>query len=267
VTESNFRRIPVQQLEISEKNARKSQLSDDDLDGLAGTIVSVGLMHPLIVRETGEGSGKYEVVAGGRRFLAAQKAGEKDVDCKIIPPSTSSTQLQVMSLVENIQRSDLSIDDRADCIKVIIALYDGDLPTVSRKLGYPQKVLQDWVDAASVIRLVKNKATLKDTPILGMIARDIPEANQDVTFQLTQGIEKDLARRIIRGIRDNPIEDPRKIAERIKGEAKDTTVNIYVRGDLHEALLKAVEKHTPRISKKAYIVDALEKRLKEEGFY
>jgi ParB family transcriptional regulator, chromosome partitioning protein len=72
---SNIIAIPLSKLTRSARNVRKS--GGDSIDGLATSILVHGLIHNLKVvqqhADNGENSGKYEVVAGGRRFAALQR--------------------------------------------------------------------------------------------------------------------------------------------------------------------------------------------------
>lgn len=83
-------------------NVRKEQ--DEELLELANDIKKNGLLQPIVVRE-GEG-GKYEIIAGHRRFAALKMINEELVECNVIDAGDSElTQLQ---LVENVQRKNMS---------------------------------------------------------------------------------------------------------------------------------------------------------------
>jgi hypothetical protein len=186
--------------------------------------------------------------------------------CIVIPSWTTPTQAQLISLVENIQRRDLTVDERADILKAIIKLYDGQRQEVARKLGYPVKVINDWIAAAEVVESVKKKATPKDTSVMSLLSK-LPIDKQDKVYELVKDEDLYTQRRIISGVYNNPNEAPETIAYKIRNAAVDTTVNVYLRAELNEALEKAVDEHKPKTSKKSYIVDALTEKLKNEGYY
>jgi len=106
---SNIISIPLNKLIRSARNVRKS--GGESIDGLASSILVHGLIHNLTVVEqladNGENSGKYEVVAGGRRFAALQRLAKQKkvpktfaVPCHIVDPATATET----SLAENIIR-------------------------------------------------------------------------------------------------------------------------------------------------------------------
>ncbi|MGI9503891.1 MAG: ParB/RepB/Spo0J family partition protein, partial [Geminicoccaceae bacterium] len=66
--------IPVDMLKPSPFQPRR-RFSDDELEGLADSIRSKGVMQPLLVRASGRHAGEYEIIAGERRWRAAQRAG------------------------------------------------------------------------------------------------------------------------------------------------------------------------------------------------
>ena len=106
---SNIIAIPLNKLTRSARNVRKS--GGDSIDDLATSILLRGLIHNLTVVEQqadrGENSGKYEVVAGGRRFAALQRLAKQKkvpktfaVPCHVVDPATATET----SLAENIIR-------------------------------------------------------------------------------------------------------------------------------------------------------------------
>ncbi len=106
---SNIISIPLNKLIRSARNVRKS--GGESIDGLASSILVHGLIHNLTVVEqladNGENSGKYEVVAGGRRFAASQRLAKQKkvpktfaVPCHVVDPATATET----SLAENFIR-------------------------------------------------------------------------------------------------------------------------------------------------------------------
>jgi ParB family transcriptional regulator, chromosome partitioning protein len=99
------RRVPVEFLRPNPRNPRKT-FNDDDLDALAGSIRERGIIQPIVVRVLGERSDAYEIVAGERRWRAAQKAGLHDVPIAVVE-ADDRTSLE-FAIIENVQRSDLN---------------------------------------------------------------------------------------------------------------------------------------------------------------
>ncbi len=81
------------------------------LEELAKSIKKNGIIQPIAVRKTGKNQGEYEIVAGERRWLAAQKAGLHEVPITVLDLTDNET-LEV-AIVENIQRENLNIVEEA----------------------------------------------------------------------------------------------------------------------------------------------------------
>ncbi len=100
---------------ISELNRNKYQprikFDEDKLRELANSIKKNGVIQPIVVRKDKSESGKYEIIAGERRWIAAQKAGLHEVPIVILDLDDSEA-LEV-AIVENIQREDLNAIEEA----------------------------------------------------------------------------------------------------------------------------------------------------------
>ena len=100
---------------IADLTANKYQprvhFNEKKLEELANSIRKNGIIQPIAVREDKADPGRYEIIAGERRWLAAQKAGLHEVPIIILDLNDSET-LEV-AIVENIQRDDLNIIEEA----------------------------------------------------------------------------------------------------------------------------------------------------------
>ncbi len=98
--------VPVAFIHPNPRNPR-TEFAADDLDDLAASIRSHGLVQPIVVRaQAGSAGESYEIIAGERRWRAAQKAGLHEVP--IIVLDVSDRDALELAIVENVQRSDLN---------------------------------------------------------------------------------------------------------------------------------------------------------------
>jgi ParB family chromosome partitioning protein len=104
-----LKHVPIEHLKANPNNPRK-QFKDEDLEDLARSIREKGLLQPIVVRPHGDDGG-YEIVAGERRWRAAQRAGVYDVPV-LVRDLTDGEALEV-ALIENIQRADLNALEEA----------------------------------------------------------------------------------------------------------------------------------------------------------
>ena len=98
-----LRHMPIELLKPSATNPRK-HFAEADLEDLAKSIRDKGLLQPIVVRPLAEG--EYEIVAGERRWRAAQRAGIHDVP--VLIRELSDGEALEIALIENIQRTDLN---------------------------------------------------------------------------------------------------------------------------------------------------------------
>lgn len=111
----SLRHLPIDLLKASPNNPRK-HFADSELEELSKSIRDKGLLQPIVVRPREHG--EYEIVAGERRWRAAQRAGIHDVPV-LIRELTDGEALEI-ALIENIQRSDLNPLEEARAYALLI---------------------------------------------------------------------------------------------------------------------------------------------------
>ncbi|MGB9990401.1 ParB/RepB/Spo0J family partition protein [Massilia sp. SM-13] len=113
--------LPVNLLQAGKYQPR-THMDEVSLSELAASIKSQGIMQPILVRPVGvdksSGSTKYEIIAGERRFRAAQIAGLEQVP--VLVRDVDDTAAAAMALIENIQREDLNPLEEAQGIHRLI---------------------------------------------------------------------------------------------------------------------------------------------------
>lgn len=117
--EGELRVLPIQQIQPGKYQPRR-HWNDEALDELAASIKAQGLIQPVVVREIGRNS--YELIAGERRWRAAQRAQLSELPAlvKAVPEAA----VPAMALIENIQRQDLTPLEEADALKRLIDDFD-----------------------------------------------------------------------------------------------------------------------------------------------
>jgi len=124
------REVPISAIQQNPRQPR-THFDDGALEELAASIQEHGIIQPLIVSE--RGPDRYELVAGERRWRAAQRAGMERVP--VIVRETTQQQLLELALIENVQRADLNPIEEAhayEALKQDFGLSDGD---IARRLG------------------------------------------------------------------------------------------------------------------------------------
>ena len=127
-----FSEIPLDKISLSPYQARK-EFDEAQIDNLAQSIASEGLMQPIIVRKLKDG---YELVAGERRLRACKKIGLKKIIASVQNASDISAALK--GLIENLQRSDLNPMEEARGIANLIANFKITQDEASKRIGKPR---------------------------------------------------------------------------------------------------------------------------------
>lgn len=109
--------IEISKLRVHPKNVRKTYTN---IDELADSMKTQGILQNLTVVKNPEEEGTYWVVIGNRRLTAAIKAGLKTAPCQIVEMDEKD-QAATM-LLENMQRSDLTIYEQAQGIQMVLDL-------------------------------------------------------------------------------------------------------------------------------------------------
>src|SRR5262249_46132649 len=99
------RRVPIAFLRPNPHNPRRV-FSDAELDELAGSVRERGIIQPIVVRTVRGATDSYEIIAGERRWRAAQRAGLHDVP--IVVHEASDGEALEPAISENVQRADLN---------------------------------------------------------------------------------------------------------------------------------------------------------------
>ena len=125
--------------------------SDEGLDELAASIRELGIIQPLSLRDATDG--KYQIIAGERRWRAAQRAGLRTVPAYV--RTASDSEVTEMALIENIQREDLNAIEVALAFKKLLDTYDLTQERLSERVGKSRSVITNH------LRLLKLPAEIQ----------------------------------------------------------------------------------------------------------
>ena len=124
--------VSIDRIEPNPDQPRKKFLKDD-LDDLARSIIEKGIIQPLIVRKTVNKNDIYQIVAGERRWRAAQIAKIHSVP--VILREFSDLEVLEVAIIENIQRSDLNPIDEARGYQQLMSRFSHTQEKLSKALG------------------------------------------------------------------------------------------------------------------------------------
>lgn len=156
VLEENLTLEKVQMLKVGEVKANPNQprrkFDDEKLEELKKSIKEQGILQPILVRPMADHT--YQIIAGERRFRAANECGLKEVPC-IVRNLDDNTTLEV-ALIENIQRQNLNPMEEATTYKELLDQYNYTQSKLAEKLG------KSRVYVANTLRLLALPNAIKD---------------------------------------------------------------------------------------------------------
>ena len=118
---------------VPNKNQPRKLFEKNSLEELTNSIKARGIIQPLIVRKSEDLDDKYELIAGERRWQAAQSAGLHDVPVIVI--EADNLKSLELAIIENVQRKDLNAIEEADSYKNLIDNFNYDQDEVARFIG------------------------------------------------------------------------------------------------------------------------------------
>ena len=130
--EIDFNKLSVSDL-VSNRFQPRKNFDENNLQDLTNSIKERGIIQPIIVRKSSENISKYEIIAGERRWLAAQKAGLHEVPVVI----TDADDLKSLefAIIENVQRNDLNAIEEAHGYQRLIQEFSYDQEKVAGFIG------------------------------------------------------------------------------------------------------------------------------------
>ena len=144
---------------VPNKFQPRKNFDEQSLSELSNSIKERGILQPIIVRRSGENQSKFEIIAGERRWLAAQKAGLHDVPV-VITEADDLNSLE-FAIIENVQRHDLNPLEEAQGYKRLIDEFSYDQEKVSKFIGKSRSYITNSLRLlslpAEVIKLIETQ--------------------------------------------------------------------------------------------------------------
>jgi len=146
------RRVPIEFVKANPRNPRR-HFSDAELGELAGSIRERGIIQPIVVRTVRGASDSFEIIAGERRWRAAQRAGLHEVP--IIVHEASDAEALELAIIENVQRTDLNALEEAMGYQALTDEYKYSQDEVGKVVGKSRS------HVANTLRLLKLPEAVK----------------------------------------------------------------------------------------------------------
>ena len=173
---------------IPNKYQPRKNFDEDNLNDLVNSIKERGVIQPIIVRKSNINNSQYEIIAGERRWLAAQKAGLHEIP--VVVTDADDLKSLEFAIVENVQRHDLNPLEEAQGYKRLIDEFSYDQDKVSKFIGKSRSYISNSLRLLNLPKEVldfveKKKITAGHAKIL--VGLD------NATFLANKFIEKNLS--------------------------------------------------------------------------
>lgn len=199
-----LRHMPIELMRASPNNPRK-YFAEADLEDLAKSIRDKGLLQPIVVRPLL--GGEYEIVAGERRWRAAQRAGVHDVPV-LIRELNDGEALEI-ALIENIQRSDLNPLEEARAYGMLLEQFNYTQLQLADSVGKSRSHIANTLRLLNLPESVRSQieqGNLTAGHARALVATDSPAelADQIIKLGLSVRQAEGLARDAIPGRKPKP---------------------------------------------------------------
>lgn len=208
-TGPRIRMIPLVKIDPNPQQARSEM---GDIKDLMSSIKEKGILEPILVRPK---QGRYEIIAGERRFMASKKLGLKDIPC--IEKIVEDNEAMEIALIENLQRKDLDFFEEADGLLALAEVYDYSHQQIADKIGKARSTITESINLSKIpqeVRELCKKHNIFSRSTLIEIAKQKSQEDMMALVQYIQ--ERDLRR-----------EDTRELSKRIKGSEKRAKRFVY----------------------------------------
>lgn len=196
------RDIPLSELDVSPLNTRKdlgAGAEDSSLENLAESIARMGLLEPVTVRPATKG--RWELIAGQRRYLACKSLGWKTIPA-IVRDQLDDAAATSLSLIENVHRADMAPLDKAHAFLRLVE-DKGNVTSVARATGFSEQTIRRYLDLTRLPQRLQAELSTKHGPIgieaLSTLARIFPDDEEAMeAYDRTRGFTRDVQSEILK---------------------------------------------------------------------
>jgi ParB family chromosome partitioning protein len=201
--EANRRTVSIALIDRNPRNPRRD-FPEEELAELAASLKKHGIVQPLVVRRASGGGERYELIAGERRWRAAQRAGLHDVPVTIL--EVSDREALELAIVENVQRTDLNPVEEARGYQALLEEFEYSQSDLGDTIG------KSRVHVTNTLRLLKLPA-----PVLAMLETGKLSAGHGRALLSAPDPEKLAERVVAKGL---SVRETERLAQETEGASR-----------------------------------------------
>jgi ParB family chromosome partitioning protein len=196
------RMIPIEDLDPNPAQPRQNV---GDLSELAASIREKGILEPMLVRPH---EGRFQIVAGERRYRAAIEAGLAEVPC-VIREATDAEMME-LALIENLQRKDLTAFEEADGLKALADRFGYTHELMAERIGKSRSSVTEILSLTAMPEEVRQLCRLADISSKSLLLQVVRQGDTRKMVALVGRLQKGVATR----------EDARRLARAAKAPGR-----------------------------------------------
>jgi len=177
------RMIPISEID---PNPGQPRQVIGDLSELTASIREKGVLEPLLVRPL---NGRYQIIAGERRYRAAHDAGLAELPCVVREVSDAETM--ELALIENLQRKDLSALEEADGLKVLKDSYGYTHEQMAERLGKSRTSITETLSLTAMPDEIRELCRLADIASKSLLLQVVRQSDPQKMTALVQKLKEE----------------------------------------------------------------------------
>jgi ParB family transcriptional regulator, chromosome partitioning protein len=233
---SGWREAPIELIRRNPDQPRR-EFAEEDIEALAASIRERGVLQPILVRPAPDAQGEYQIVAGERRWRAAQRAGLRHMP--VVVRELDDLAAFEIAIIENVQREDLNPIEEAQGYKTLIDRFGRTQEAVAQTVG---KSRSHVANALRLLALPESmQADLRSGRLTAGHARALagaPDAAALADLVISKGFSVREAEALARRAHGRDVERPARPSRPAAGKDADTRA---LEEDLAEVLGLGVE--------------------------
>jgi ParB family chromosome partitioning protein len=193
------RLIPIEEID---PNPNQPRQTIGDLSELVASIREKGVLEPILVRQR---EGRFQIIAGERRYRAAVEVGLDEVPC--IERECDDAEVVEIALIENLQRKDLSPFEEADGLRTLADKYGYTHETMAEHLGKSRSSITETLSLATMPESVRKLCRLADIDSKSLLLQVVRQSSPEKMVALLQQLQEQgattrrQARQVVKGAR------------------------------------------------------------------
>ena len=205
-------RVRMISVDSIDPNPRQARSELGDIDELMLSIKEKGILEPILVRPK---AGRYEIIAGERRFVASKKAGLKELPC--IEMRVEDNEAMEIALVENLQRKDLDVFEEADGLKAMAEVYGYSHGEIAKKIGKARSTITEIINICRIPKEIREFCVKNNILSRSTLIEIAKQKNVENMKRLVSMIKR----------RELSREDTRDLSKNLKGIQRKQKYFVY----------------------------------------